>query len=613
MKRKRIFRAAIVVAFSLNCPRTPGGEPTPRESGPPEPIVVRVPGTVDDPTLPRTVITPVLHSTDPAPGIPNASIVTFIRPAIDGAGNVLFWGQFRRDGEPFARSALWYGQPGKLVPIMYDGMPAPHFPPGVEIGEPSSSSAIAENGMLALTVGLRGPGITAGFNDRVIYVGWPGRLRKGLQGGDPAPGTERGTIIDLTLPFGFGAQISDNGVLMVLAYLSGSKVDDTNDRAMWIGPHGDLKLVWRKGMIAPGTNGARFRWADSIKFNHAEQVAFRGGLVHEHGVGFENGTGYWWADDGQMSLVARGGDQAAELPPGVLYRANSTSDPAISAQGSISYLMGLTGTGATPDNDIALWVIRDGTTSLVARKGDPAPLAGQDVALASVSHSFLGASERTAYGVKYRGPAIDATNAYSLHLGDSGGPAQSLRDGDTAPAFDPAARLYGVGAMPSELIMNDPGDVVAPTEIVGSGVGPLNRVVLWQRDDLRDAWFPILRTGMDVGGQSWFADGVNGFDAYWSMTGGSDGERQSFNDARELALILKMVDGSKGIFVVQFDWLGDTDGDADVDLIDFAAFQRCFAIAGDDDCVTFDFDESGEIDETDYGWFARALTGLRTD
>lgn len=58
---------------------------------------------------------------------------------------------------------------------------------------------------------------------------------------------------------------------------------------------------------------------------------------------------------------------------------------------------------------------------------------------------------------------------------------------------------------------------------------------------------------------------------------------------------------------------GDLDDDDDVDLADFAKFQRCFGGAevspADADCLVFDFDDDGDVDLDDLGGFHTAMTG----
>ncbi len=57
------------------------------------------------------------------------------------------------------------------------------------------------------------------------------------------------------------------------------------------------------------------------------------------------------------------------------------------------------------------------------------------------------------------------------------------------------------------------------------------------------------------------------------------------------------------------DVTGDQDGDDDVDLRDFAALQRCFAMPADAECAAFEFNVDGVIDEHDAAGFVDCLGG----
>gem|GEM_PF-2096651 len=62
---------------------------------------------------------------------------------------------------------------------------------------------------------------------------------------------------------------------------------------------------------------------------------------------------------------------------------------------------------------------------------------------------------------------------------------------------------------------------------------------------------------------------------------------------------------------------GDANGDWDLDLADFGAFQRCFSgegvTPGDYNCLTFDHDRDGDVDLDDLAGFTAVMTGPATD
>jgi hypothetical protein len=61
---------------------------------------------------------------------------------------------------------------------------------------------------------------------------------------------------------------------------------------------------------------------------------------------------------------------------------------------------------------------------------------------------------------------------------------------------------------------------------------------------------------------------------------------------------------------------GDSEGDGDVDLVDLAGMDACWAIAADGNapagCITFDLDSDGDVDCIDQFYFRGLWTNLET-
>ncbi len=577
-------------------------------------LLLVMPALGGGPPQPNVEITPILHTGDPAPGIPESAMVWMGAPLIDGCGNVLIPGLFQRDGEPFSQWGLWHGVGGSLDAIAFDGMQAADMPEGVIYGGEVDAPNMAEDGTIGFRAWLDGPGIVSGINDRALFVGPPDDIRKVFQGGDTPPDVEPGTVISLNPSIGqLRPWITDNGTVMVLLRLAGPQVNDENDRGLWIGQRDDMRLIFREGMDAPGTGGARFAWSDFQKCNDAGQIAFRAGLVIEGDVDHTNDVGIWSGEIANLELVMRQGDQAAGLPDGVLY--DGANPPALNAAGDIGFSNPLRGAGVTPENNHALWVAGTTGIELLGRKGDPVPEIGPDVELAAVGSSQISARQDVLHYVKYTGPPIEDANAWATYFGPSDNPEQTLRDGDPAPQFPDGIQLSHVGGIPSLGAMNDTGNIVAPTEITGKDVTDDDKVVVWIRDHVRRDWYPLLRTGDVIEGQIFSVDASGDLGtAFRNKTGGSDGLPQSLNDSRELGIKLEFADGTHGVFVTRFRWLGDADGDADVDFADFRDLQRCFTGPGlpfGQACDPFDFDEDEDVDLVDYQGFLEGVTGPR--
>ena len=151
-------------------------------------------------------------------------------------------------------------------------------------------------------------------------------------------------------------------------------------------------------------------------------------------------------------------------------------------------------------------------------------------------------------------------------------------------------------------------------ELSGPEVTEENKVVLWLRDSVLGQWVPLLRSGALIGGRVVWAEGAVDIGCnYNNQTGGSDGQRQSFNDDRRLAITLEFTDGSHGVYLIEPPLFGDADADGDVDLDDWAVVQSCVTGVGGtplgEGCELFDFDWDGDVDLTDLAAFQRLFGG----
>ena len=566
--------------------------------------------------MPEVVVTPVAHQGDPVPGILGATFDYFLPPQIDAAGNVLFLADLAGPGIDSSNYvAIFYGPPGGLELIAWMSQPAPDM--GGEIVMESlvfADTRLSENGWIAFTADLAGPGIVEGLNDMATFVGPPGDIRKVLQGGDQAPGLDPGIIIDVSGGRRLGTFLSDNATFRVVAYLAGPGVDATNDRAYWTGTRDDLQLVWREGMPAPGTEpGVTFGWADSVAFNDAGQITFRGGLAGDP-IDGTNDKGRWAGGPGDLALVTRKGDPVPGFPEGVVYTKVALGLWALNNYygycGEMAECVEISGPGVTEENDRFLSAGLPEDLQLLAREGDPAPEAGPDVEIDGFGNYFINDRRQIFYRVKYRGPSIDDSNTWAMYFGPYDDAQLALRDGNPAPRFPDGTLLWRVAIAPQLAAMNDVGDVVTTIELTGPDVTEENKVVLWVRDSVLGQWVPLLRSGALIEGRVVWAEGAGDIGHnYANKTGGSDGQPQSFNDDRRLAIKLEFTDGSHGVYLIEPPLFGDADADGDVDLDDWAAVHSCITGVGGtplgEGCELFDFDWDGDVDLGDFAVFQR--------
>ena len=172
------------------------------------------------------------------------------------------------------------------------------------------------------------------------------------------PGEPAGVTFD----FLAGQTLNSNGRVAFAARYIGPGVTAGNESSIWLtAVDGTPQPVFRGGAtLIPGTGGATFLTQDATDFlvfilNDGGDIAGRY-ILQGDGVTSQNDRCLVMrAANGDLSLIAREGDQAAGLPGGVLW-GNYLGRPALNSNGVVVFSGNLTGTGVDYTNDGGLWV-----------------------------------------------------------------------------------------------------------------------------------------------------------------------------------------------------------------------------------------------------------------
>jgi hypothetical protein len=474
--------------------------------------------------------------------------------------------------------------------------------PGVVYVEVSVLPVVSETGLIAFGAYVAGPGIVPYENDGVVYCGYPGEFQKVFQTGEPVPEIGPDVYVDGTDTF--GALLSDNGTLSIGAAICGAGLDPLA-RAFWVGPPENLELVIWHGMPVPGCPtcdpAVILEWVSDLSFNDAGQVAFDGWMSGP-GITSFNSAARFLGSPGEWEMLHRDNDPVPEFGARVKIRSATGLMYALNAYGDKVSRIRLYGPGITEAND---WVLlagyaEDAEMGVLARDGDPVPAAGEDVYVAFVTKGFINNQQRILYLVALGGASIDDSNRYAVYYGPYEDARMILRSGDPAAYFPASTVLSACGWVEGSIAMNDGGDFAAQTQVL-SGGGLL--AVLWIWHGLTRQYTPILEEGSELYGRTVTVDQFGNLGHYWAETGGADGRPQSFNDQRQLAILLDFTDETMGVYRIGPPLLGDIDGDGEVTAVELAAFADCVTYQDDPgamECAAFDLNLDGHIDMEDF-------------
>ena len=259
----------------------------------------------------------VARAGNAAPG--TNSGVNFFRffgppPAFNDAGHTAFVGSLTGAGvDDTNENGIWSEGGGNgLALVARSGNPAPGTSSGVNFSF-FSNPALNSAGQTAFAANLAATGVNSTISSGIWSEGGGNGLALVARAGSAAPGTSSGVNFSSSTFRGnpFPVVINDAGRTAFPGRLSGTGVDDSNDRGIWSEGGGNgLALVAREGNAAPGTSsGVNFSaLVVAPVLNSAGQIVFLGGLTGT-GVDDTNDRGIWAEDpSGVLTLIVREGD-----------------------------------------------------------------------------------------------------------------------------------------------------------------------------------------------------------------------------------------------------------------------------------------------------------------
>ncbi len=133
--------------------------------------------------------------------------------------------------------------------------------------------------------------------------------------------------------------------------------------------------------------------------------------------------------------VAFTGDQAPGMEAGVEYR--NVVSPVINQSGKIAFRVRLEGPGITDENNGMLLLEQDGSLSVIARTGNPAPGTASGVVYSVCDNPALSDDERIGFLGEVTGPTINDSNNMGIWVGRYDSVNLIAQTGQQAPGSDP--------------------------------------------------------------------------------------------------------------------------------------------------------------------------------
>jgi hypothetical protein len=474
------------------------------------------------------------------------------RPTINAAGQVGFWSRLIDDGmSGVGLSGFFRDDASALHAVALEGESAPQMSEGItfagfhdlELGGFVTSEKIrlTADGQMTFVANLAGPSVND-TNNSTVWSETMGPLHLLAREGDHAVGISSEAYFDAFTYEDFA--VNSSGETILRAALTGSGIDPSNDKGIWLHGSAGMQLIAREGAPVPGMDASLSTLGNRIALNEQGQTAFQS-LLEGSSVNSTNNAAIWLGSSAPLELVARAGSRAPGTPAGVYY--DYFADPGLNAAGQIAFAAAVTG-----GYGAGIWSGAPGSLSLVARALDPAPGVTGGAYFGGFYTSFLSdptivnSEGSTAFRARIAGTGITTDNddgIWSEGFGPLALVALVAREDEQAPGtpegvlFD---RFFGTA-------MNALGQTAFVAELRGDVQRFVNDRGIWAQNADRELK-RIIRTGDELEVAPGDVRTIE-YLAFATGSGNEDGRASGFNDTGRLAFFAEFTDLSTGIFV----------------------------------------------------------------
>ena len=518
-------------------------------------------------------------------------------PRLNNAGQVAFFSSLSGSGIGASNNtAIFSSAPGSVQLLAREGSPSP--------GSLRTFTTFREI-VLNASGNVAFPAITNGGSG--YFLGSPGNLEKVIENGDPITG--------------------EPGLTMTSAGIYSSLSDGNHVAGDFRGP-GSINCILQGGssfpvgavMVggaqAPGLDpGVQYDSFNS--FSRSPAINMFGTTVFESelqgaGVSSFNDESLWYGTPGQVSALARRGDQAPGLAAGIFY-----GDPqwwTVDSTGTVTFVMGLQGAGTTPFNDGAIYLGPPANPQLVLREGSGMdggfPAGATYIQFPVAMQNSSGTFAMEGWAAINAGLGIGSGNNEAIYIGTPTDRRFLIREGVQAPGMPTGVAAFGF----NQLFLNQRGQLFFTSLLTGPGITSTTQQMMWLAGP-NGSIIPAYQSGGTIEVAPGDVRTVSSFRVVGDNDGqissnGEDGRATCFNNEAQVAFQAYFVEGGWAMCVIDLELpvecAADIDGSGAVDFGDLDAVLGAWGTAD----PMADIDGSGLVDFPDLNTLLAGWEGV---